>query len=58
MGRPVKTEDIIANVRRRAEQCRRLSQFSTDPKVSKTLKQMAEEAEADIRKIEADFDPG
>ena len=52
------TEELIEKIRSRADQCRRLAQFSNDAQVSKTLMQMAEEAEADIRKIEAEFDPG
>lgn len=44
----------IDNIKCRIAQCRRLAGFATDPKVAETLLQMAEEAEADLRRIAAE----
>jgi len=43
----------IANIKGRIAQCRRLADFTTDEHVAKILLQMAEEAEADLRRMEA-----
>lgn len=41
-------------MRKRAAQCRRLAAMMTDPHTQAVLNQMAEDAEADIRKFEAE----
>jgi len=43
---------VIANMRARAEQCRRLAQALTDRRASEVLLKMAEEVEADIVRLE------
>lgn len=43
---------LIANMRARAEQCRRLAQALTDRRAAEVLVKMAEEVEADIAKLE------
>lgn len=49
------TEDdaIIANMRGRAEQCRRLAKALTDRRAADVLLRMAEEIDADVRRLEA-----
>jgi hypothetical protein len=44
---------VIARMRARAEQCRRLAGALTDRQASGTLLKMAEEVEADIARLEA-----
>jgi hypothetical protein len=41
-------------MKRRIEQCRRLADFTTDQRVAEILLQMAEEAEADLSRMEAE----
>ena len=45
-------EPIIANVRGRADQCRRLAEALTDRRAASVLLRMAEEIEADVRRLE------
>jgi hypothetical protein len=47
----------IENIKQRVAQCRRLAAFTTDQKVASTLLQMAEEAEADLKQMEAEAIP-
>ena len=50
------TEDdlqVIARMRQRVEQCRRLAAALTDRQASEALLRMAEEGEADIRRLES-----
>ena len=50
------TEDdlqVIARMRGRVEQCRRLAAALTDRRACEALLQMAEEGEADIRRLES-----
>ena len=44
-------------MRGQVERCRRLAGSANDPKTSEALLEMAEEGEADIKRIEAEFDP-
>jgi hypothetical protein len=44
--------DVIANIRARVAQCRRLANMITDEQAAATLRQMADEGEADIRRLE------
>jgi hypothetical protein len=44
--------EVVARMRHRVEQCRRLAAALTDKRASEILLQMAEEGEADIRRLE------
>ena len=44
-------EQVIANMRARVEQCRRLARGIGDPKTVEILTKMAEEIEADIARL-------
>jgi hypothetical protein len=46
-------EQVIAKMRARVEQCRRLARTTNDAHVAHVLRQMADEGEADIAKLEA-----
>jgi hypothetical protein len=46
------TEELIANIRARVAKCRQLARHVNDPRTTATLLQMAEEGEADVRKLE------
>lgn len=48
------TEDLIKHMRARIAQCRRLARYVNDPRTTATLLQMAEDGEADIRRLEED----
>jgi len=48
----VKTAELIKKMRARVEQARRLAKYINDPRTTETLLLMAEEGEADIRKLE------
>jgi|GraSoiStandDraft_4_1057263.scaffolds.fasta_scaffold00008_154 hypothetical protein len=43
--------EIVAKMRARVAQCRRLAAATTDPRAASILRAMAEEGEADIRRI-------
>jgi hypothetical protein len=43
---------VVAGIRSRVEQCRRLAGVLTDKRAAEVLLQMAEEGEADIRRLE------
>jgi hypothetical protein len=45
---------VIANMRARVAQCRRLAQYINDPRTTEALLKMAQEGEADIQRLEAD----
>jgi len=49
--------DVLANMRARVEQCRRLANSTTDKRTATILLQMAEEGEADIKRMEAQGRP-
>ena len=55
--RPFSTmdEQTIANMRSRVARCRQLADSTTDPRTATILRQMADEGEADIRRVEADL---
>lgn len=44
----------LSNMRARVAQCRRLSETITDAKAAAILRQMADEGEADIARVEAE----
>jgi len=45
------SEDVISRMRARVEQCRRLAETITDERAVAILKQMAEDAEADLKRL-------
>lgn len=47
-------QKTIANMRSRVAKCRQLADSTTDARVASILRQMADEGEADIRRIEAE----
>lgn len=47
----IEREELIRKMRGRVEQCRRLAKASTDPAIATTLRQMADEGEADIKRL-------
>jgi hypothetical protein len=46
--------DVIANIRARVAQCRRLADLITDDRAAAILRQMAEQGEADVQRLEAE----
>ena len=48
------SEEVIAKMRARVEQCRRLARATNDTHVADILRQMADEGEADIAKLESE----
>jgi len=48
----VETAELIKKMRARVEQARRLAKYINDKRTTEALLQMAEEGEADIRKLE------
>lgn len=46
--------DVIANIRARVEQCRRLADMMIDRDTAAILRQMADEGERDVRRLEAE----
>ena len=47
-------QKTIANMRSRVAKCRQLANSTTDARVATILRQMADEGEADIRRMEAE----
>ena len=48
----METAELIKKMRARVEQARRLAKYINDPRTTEALLLMAEEGEADIRKLE------
>ena len=48
------SEDVISHMRARVEQCRRLAEMITDERATAALKQMAEDGQADLERLEAE----
>lgn len=48
----VMNDEVITKMRARVEQCRRLARTTNDAHVAQVLRQMADEGEADIAKLE------
>jgi hypothetical protein len=46
--------DLIKKMRGRVEQCRRLARSTDDDQTAKVLNQMADEGEADIKKLQTE----
>lgn len=47
----MKQSDLIGKMQGRVAQCRRLAQSTTDARTAKILNAMADEGEADIRRL-------
>lgn len=47
----MKQDELIAKMRGRVEQCRRLARSTTDERTASVLNQMADEGEADIKRL-------
>ena len=52
-SRLMETPELLAKMRGRVEQCRRLAKATTDTRAAAILRQMADEGEADIKRLEA-----
>jgi hypothetical protein len=48
----METAELIKKMRARVEQARRLAKYVNDPRTTEALLLMAQEGEADIRKLE------
>jgi len=48
------SDELIRNVRARIEQCRRLAKYVNDPRTTEALLRMADEGEADLKKVQAE----
>jgi hypothetical protein len=49
-------EELIQHIRDRVAPCRRLADYTTDDRVRATLREMADEGEADLQRLQADRD--
>jgi hypothetical protein len=49
-------QDVIGKMRARVDQCRFLAKHTTDERTAIVLLQMADEGEADVRRLEAQSD--
>jgi hypothetical protein len=49
------SEELIQHMRERVQKCRWLAEMINHPEGKRTLLQMAEEGEADIKKLEAEM---
>jgi hypothetical protein len=47
------SDDVIAHMRARIEQCRRLAKYINDPRTTEALLKMAEDGEADSERLQA-----
>ena len=47
-------DDLVAKMRARVAQCRRLADYVNDEVTRRVLMQMADEGESDLRKFETD----
>jgi hypothetical protein len=47
-------EQLMTNMLERMERCRRLANQTHDDRASKALREMAEEIEADLKRLKAD----
>ena len=52
------SDDVIANIRARIDKCRKLADMITDERAAAILRQMAEDGETDIKRLEAEQDTG
>lgn len=49
-------KEVLLHIRSRVQRCRYLASVINDEKAAAILRQMAEEGEADIRRLEAEHD--
>jgi hypothetical protein len=47
-------DELIKKIRGRVEMCRRLANSTTDERTAETLRQMADEGEADMKRLLAE----
>lgn len=47
-------DDVISHIRSRVDRCRYLASMINDEKAAEILRQMAQEGEADLRRLEAE----
>jgi hypothetical protein len=47
-------QELIAKMRGRIEMCRRLAASTTDSRTAQTLREMAEEGERDVERLQAE----
>lgn len=52
------SEDVIANIRARVDKCRKLADMITDERAAAILRQMAEDGETDIKRLQAEQESG
>ena len=45
-------DDVIANIRARIAQCRRLAEMITDEQAAAILRQMADDGESDLKRLQ------
>jgi hypothetical protein len=50
------SDDVIAHMRARIDQCRRLAKYINDPRTTEALLKMAADGEADIERLLAEKD--
>jgi len=48
------SEELMPAMRGRVDQCRNLAKWINDPSAAKILRQMAEEGEADLKRLKAE----
>ncbi len=51
------SDEVIANIRARIAQCRRLADMITDEQAAAILRQMADDGEIDLRRLEGRAGP-
>jgi hypothetical protein len=49
---------VIANIRARVDKCRKLADMITDERAAAILRQMAEDGETDIKRLQAEQESG
>lgn len=52
----METAEVIKRMRARVENCRRLARYVNDPRTTEILLKMADEGEADMKRLEAEHD--
>jgi len=52
MSKFMAADEVISNIRSRMARCRQLAKMTTDERARTILRQMADEGEADIRKLQ------
>jgi len=52
------SDDVIANIRARVEKCRKLADMITDERAAAILRQMADDGERDIKRLQSEQQGG